>query len=256
MLTTDALEEVTGALAATEIANVAGGEARTGIRTHALNLRGIARWAVRLSWYTSLHPLKASNEDCASGRHIGVLSALAYVMNYPSRQRRYSMDVDLMVERWKRTVIGLCCSHTKDELDCHEFQMEEWLAPLLTAPVKQIREFARRLVEELEADPRVPFFVHVAFRGYWEVLFKTAPDEDFMYLKTSLAKEIAELVEKDVQPDIKAAIAGALQWRSPEMLGKIKDAVKAGAKPRLKGKESCMFLCVDDATGKEQTVML
>ena len=42
------------------------------------------------------------------------------------------------------------------------------------------------------------------------------------------------------------SLVHALQWRSPEKLAKVKDAVvkaqAAGEKPRLRGRESCLFL--------------
>lgn len=51
------------------------------------------------------------------------------------------------------------------------------------------------------------------------MVLKDAKDGEVKTLKTKLAREIADLVEKDVRPDIGKAIAGALQWRSPEARG-------------------------------------
>lgn len=92
--------------------------------------------------------------------------------------------------------------------------------------------------------PRVPFVVWRIFESYGNAIVKTAQDQDILTLKTALATEIAVLVEQDVQPDILTAIIGALQWRSPEVLEEIKAEVKRGRKPRLEGKESCLFLVV------------
>ncbi len=165
------------------------------------------------------------------------------------------MNVDLMVQNWVPIIRGLCTAHDKAPLDQCEFAMDEHLSPLLTAPVKQIREFYAKLVIALKADQSIPFFVWAWFESWGEVIIKTAPDGDIKELKTTIATEIAEMVEKDVQPDLKTAIAGALRWRSPESLEKIKTAVRSGGKARMVGRESCLFLEVD-VDGKTERVML
>ena len=117
----------------------------------------------------------------------------------------------------------------------------------------QVREFFDRLCTALRTDPSIPLFVHAMFDAYNEGVVKKAPDQAVKELKTALATEIADLVEKDVQPDIKRAIAGALMWRPEESLVKVRDAVKAGAKPRVTGRESCLFLEIE---GTNTCVML
>ena len=59
-----------------------------------------------------------------------------------------------------------------------------------------------------------------------------------------------------MRPDLPRAIAGALQWRSPATLTKVRDAVKSGAKASIVGRESCLFLKVALPDGTEETVML
>jgi hypothetical protein len=59
-----------------------------------------------------------------------------------------------------------------------------------------------------------------------------------------------------VHADLKEALVGALQWRSEEQLKKIEEGVRSGAKPRLRGKESCLFLVVNEGTQDEAQVML
>ena len=197
----------------------------------------------------------ASWVDGRTGRSVGQLSPawemrslLAYAVAYPSRRRRSPMDVEAMVQRWVPIIRSLSTAHSKDEIDRAEFAMEEHLAPLLTAPVAQIREFYSSLVAGLKGDPGIPLFVWAAFEAWHEVVVKKAPDEAVVRLKVDLATEIAAMVEADVRPDIGKAIAGALQWRAPEQLEAVKAAVKGGARPRLVGKESCLFLQVGDAT--------
>ena len=154
------------------------------------------------------------------------------------------MDVPQMVSRWVATVVVLSTANDKAALDHAEYGLDELMAPLLTAPVAQLRQFYTELLTALHADPRVPIFIWAMFDAWGEITVTQAPDQGIRTLKTQLAQEIAELVEKDVQPDIMSAIAGALQWRDPATLEKVRDAVKSGDKPRLRGKESCLFLTV------------
>lgn len=229
----NAVEEVTDAVAATAIADVAGGESSHGIRTAVLSI-----WTVvRLGQVAGFDLRKIDN----------LRSLLAYGVEHYSRKRKVPVDIKAMVERWVPIIRGLATSHSKDELDRCEFEMDQHLTPLLSAPVRQIREFYAELTAALKADPAVPLFVWSAFEAWHEVVVKKAPDEGVIELKKQLAEEIARLVEADVQPDIGKAIAGALQWRAPEALEKVRDAVKRGAKPRLSGRESCLFLEVGDA---------
>lgn len=198
----------------------------------------------------------ATRDRSGSWTYLTVRSFLWYAIEHPSRGRkRTPMDVSKMVAAWVPIIKGLSIAHTKDQADRCEFEAETHLAPLLTAPVAQIRAFYVELVAALRGDPAVPFFVWSAFEAWHEVILKKAPDEGIIELKTKLAGEVAELVEKDIQPDLKTALIGALQWRSPEDLGEIKAAVQAGGKPRLKGRESCLFLCVPTPSG-EAMVML
>ena len=104
-----------------------------------------------------------------------------------------------------------------------------------------LREFWSTLERTLKEDTRVPFFVWRMFEVYGKVAVEGATDQAIIALKTALAREIAELVEHDVQPDIVEALTGALQWRDPETLEQVRDAVKAGERPRIRGKESCLF---------------
>lgn len=177
----------------------------------------------------------------------GILDLLAYASAHPGTKRKVSMDVGRMVGAWVPIIKGLATAHTKAEVDGCEFQMEKHLAPLLTAPVKQIRRFFSELCKALKSDKEVPFFVWAVFEAYHKVVVKEAPDGELVQLKTGLATEIARMVEEDVAPDIPRAIAGALQWRSPVELESLKKEIEKGeSKPQLVGKESCLFLEVGD----------
>lgn len=178
-------------------------------------------------------------------------SWLMYAAEHPSRRRRVPVDIEHMVREWLPVLKGLATAHDKDRLDQCEFEIERHLMPLMAAPVAQLRAFYAKLVEALKADPAVPFFVWVTFESWGEVILKSAPDGKVKQLKTTLATEIAELVEADVKPDLKQALIGALRWRPAEALEAIKAEAKKGGKAKLVGKESCLFLQVAG-----QTVML
>lgn len=183
------------------------------------------------------------------GWNLDVVRAfLMYAVEHPTRRRRTPMNVTEMVERWHPIIKGLATAHEKADVDRCEFSMDEHLTPMLAAPVKQIREFYAALVERLKADPEIPFFVWAAFQTWGDVILAKAPDGDVKVLKTELAAQIAEMVEEDVKPDLRSAITGALQWRSPATLEKVKAAVEKGGKARMVGRESCLFLEVAGET--------
>lgn len=156
------------------------------------------------------------------------------------------MNVDGLVEKWADVLTGLATAHDKDEADKYEAAIEDCLTPILAAPIKQLREFYPKLLKALKANPKVPFLVWRGYEVWVEKIVSKAPDEDFVLLKTDLAKEITALVEQDVKDQIPDALFRALMWRGADTLQEVKTAVietKAqGHKPRLRGRESCLFL--------------
>lgn len=161
-------------------------------------------------------------------------------------RKRTAMDVESLVDKWHYAVVELALAHDKDEADRVEASIEECLMPILSAPIKQVREFAGKLMERLKSDPKVPFLVWRGFERYVETVIAAAPDGEIKRLKTEAATAIADLVEDDLKPQLHTALVRALQWRSPEKLEEVKQVVaeeKAkGNKPRLRGRESCLFL--------------
>jgi hypothetical protein len=172
------------------------------------------------------------------------------------RKAIHIMNIDGMVTAWVPIIRGLCVGHDKAEIDRCEFESQEHLAPLLTCKVSQLREFFDKLCTALRTDPTIPLFVHSMFDAYNEGVVRQAADQKIKELKTALATEIADLVEEQVRPDLKAAMVGALQWRGAKELTEVRDAVKAGAVPRVKGRESCLFLTVPRTDAPELAVML
>ncbi len=204
-----------------------------GVRTKLLMIYEIGRWA--MTWAPSV-----------GGRLRDTASLFRYASEFPSRKERIPMNIPQMVERWKEAVVGLTLSHDKSTLDRWEHAIEDLLTPILGAPVKQLRQFYKQLVAALQADPRIPFIIWRMFEVWQTQMIDNAPDEGVIALKKKLAEEITALVEKDVLPQIPDAIIAALQWRPPETLAKVKEALEGGAKPKLVGKESCLFLSVGD----------
>ena len=165
------------------------------------------------------------------------------------------MQVTKLVAAWIEAITAMCAAHTKDDYDAADARADELLGPLLAAPVAQIREFYASLLATMHADKRVPWLVAIGFEAWGEVMVKDAPDEGIKRLKVALAAEIAALVEEDIRDQIPRAIARALRWRDPQTLQQVKEALQSGQKPKLRGKESCLFL--DIGRGKKKvSVML
>jgi hypothetical protein len=221
-----------------------------GVRDAVMRIWGVLQLA------DSLHRNSIRGERSRAWTHLTLRSWVSYGVKVWVRKRRVEMDIPALVASWIPIIRGLSTAHSKDEIDRCEFEAETHLQPLLAAPVKQLREFYAQLCAALRNDPTIPMFVWTAFDAWHEVIVKRAPDEDVRELKTKLAAEVADLVEGDVLPDIKTALVAALQWRSPEVLAEVKQAVSAGAKPRVRGRESCLFLVVPRLDGTELTVML
>jgi hypothetical protein len=181
---------------------------------------------------------------------------LMYAAEQPSRRRRIPMDVDAMVEKWLPIIKGLATAHDKATVDRCEFDSEEHLLPLTSAPVSQLRAFYKTLCNRLEADPTIPFFVWRSFRTWGDVILDKLPDGGVKKLRGDLAKRVADMVESQIIPDLNTALVGALQWRDAEQLQKIATAMEGGAKPRMRGRESCLFLEVEEPSGQTHSVML
>ena len=155
------------------------------------------------------------------------------------------MNVPDEVEKWHQALAGLFLSHTKQEMDQWDYKMDDLMSVVLAAPVAQLREFAKGLLEALEADQRVPFFLWGPLRGLGDKILG-APDEEVIHLKVELAERIARLAEKDIQPQLSSAVVDALKWRDPGLLEKVEVALKEGQPARLRGRESCLFLEIGD----------
>jgi hypothetical protein len=198
-------------------------------------------------------PLDESNRKLSLDT---IRAFLMYAAEHPSRQRRMPMDVDAMVERWMPIIRGLATAHDKATVDQCEFDSEEHLLPLTVAPVKQLRDFYAKLCDRLQHDPTIPFFVWRSFKTWGDVILAKLPDGAVKQLRGDLAKKVADLVEEQIRPDLNTALVGALQWRSPEELERIADAMQSGGKARARGRESCLFLEVEQDDRVLARVML
>jgi hypothetical protein len=205
---------------------------RMGVRSSVIASLDGSRWLMQ-----SL----TSNNPARQARNLGTL--LRYAMSGAwSTKRRRAVKVDELVDIWIEAVVGMSTAHDKDSYDAHDAKADELLGPLLAAPIKQVREFYHKLSERMKADERVPMIVWMGFEAWGEVMVKDAPDEGVKRLKNKLAQEIAELVEEPIRDQIPKAIARALRWRDPETLKRVKQTLESGVKPKLRGRESCLFL--------------
>lgn len=214
---------------------------RVGIRTLLLSAYEIPRIFYAADGLASIMPGSAAQRI----RDLGCMLFYGDEHPHTGRRKRPPMNIDEMVKNWHTAVVGLAVAHDKDSVDRFEASIEQCLTPILTAPIKQLREFAPRLLESLRADPAVPYLVWRAYE-VWVEQMNDAPDEEVIELKRGLAKDIVDMVEEDSKAQLPEAMIRALMWRSPEKLGKVRQVVAeekaAGRKTRLKGRESCLFL--------------
>jgi hypothetical protein len=228
----------------------------TGYAEEKKKLFGGVRTAVISSLYSG--QWKWSMKKSPMGRAVTLGWTLRYAMLYGmvwARRAKPMKDIDGLVKKWIDAIVGMCLAHDKDDYDAHDAKADELLGPLLTAPVKDVRAFYKKLQESMRADKRVPFLVFMGFEAWGEVAVKDAPDEGIKRLKNKLAGEIADLVEEPIKDQIPEAIKRALRWRDPETLEAVKETLKSGKKPKLVGRQSCLFL--EAGRGKKKvSVML
>lgn len=207
-------------------------------------------WSLR-DWLIAVPEIaeKASCEEVTLRKVRELALLLRYADLVQGRGRKkIPMDVAASIRLWVENIVQLTTSHTKEDRDRADYASDELLGPVLTAPVAQLREFATGLAAALEADPRIPFYVWGGYKSILENLILKADDKGVIELKTALAREIAERTETALsRGDLVEAIANALKWRAPEDLGKVNDALAAGTKPRITGRQSCLFLEVGEA---------
>jgi hypothetical protein len=125
------------------------------------------------------------------------LAMLEYATVVWPRKRRIPLDVDAMLAQWREAVVQITLAHDKKQVDEWEHKLNDLLEPFLKAPVEQIREFCSRLVAELEADQRVPFFIAQSVRAFVKVIVAEAKDDGILELKRDIAGRIARAVEGD-----------------------------------------------------------
>jgi hypothetical protein len=203
---------------------------KMGVRTAMMSALEVGKWAFNMP----KGPIRVAT-------HLGFV--LRYGAEFGMTRRKVTVvNVKQMADDWTEAIAALCMAHDKDGFDEADSRADKLLTPLLSAPVKQVREFYHAVRDKLRSDKRVPFLVWVAFEAWGESRIKDAPDEGVIRLKNKLASDIAELVEQPIREQIPGAIKRALRWRDPETLEKVKETLEAGAKPKLRGRESCLFL--------------
>lgn len=191
-------------------------------------------------------------------QHESIACFLWYACKHPSRKKRISMNVDKMVELWAELIPKFSLGHDKNELDQAEGLLDDSFAPFLIAPIKELREFFGKLVERLKNDPKIPYIVWRTYEQWYEMVIKSAKDQEIKVLKEDLAKKIVALVDperQEVKQDIRDAMVDALMWRSEKQLENVKTALESGSgKPRVKGRQSCLYLQVH-AEGQENPMV-
>jgi len=194
------------------------------------------------------------NSPVARAKFLGTL--LRYALDgHASTKRRISMNVPALADAWIEAIVGMVLAHDKDSYDAADAKADELLGPLLAAPIRQIREFYSLLLEKMKADKRVPMLIWMGYEAWGECQIKNAPDEGVKKLKNALAAEIADLVEAPIREQIPGAIARALRWRDPETLQAVKETLQSGKKPKLVGRESCLYLEIGRGKNKVSVML-
>jgi hypothetical protein len=202
------------------------------------------RIGVRSSVMTSLQL------NCmALGRHTPIdrIRNLGFWLRYGlkygmTRKKKVPVDVEALTDQWITAIVGMCQCHDKDEYDAHDAKSDKLLGPLLSASSKDVRAFYFRMLEKMKTDKRIPFVVWIAFEAWGKVSVEDAPDEGVKRMKRKLAAEIAEMVDEPIRDQIPNAIKRALMWRDESTLKAVKETLESGKKPKLRGRESCLFL--------------
>lgn len=176
------------------------------------------------------------------------VSELGYILRYGlaigfmTRKGTAMIDINKLAGEWIEAIAKMCMSHDKDGYDAGDAQADKLLSPLLAAPIKQVREFYNILLERMKSDKRIPFIVWISYEAWGEAIVKNAPDEGVKRLKRKLAADITDLAEEAVTEQLPKAMMRALMWRDAEQLEAIKEKLESGAKPKIRGRQSCLFL--------------
>jgi hypothetical protein len=194
------------------------------------------------------------------GQFVNTLGMLAVYAHHCRRmtgrpKRMEPTALEAFVASWKEAIITLAVAHSPEERTRADERSEDLLRPLFTLPIAQVREWARSLAKALREDARTPFLVWSSFERVVEPMIRVGPDKRPLELRHELAADVAAMAAEQVQrADWIKAIAGALQWRDAGTLTAVKTALESGAKPKLRGRESCLFLELETEPG--QTVMV
>lgn len=218
-------------------------EIRRGVRTRvmgSLNLNCLA--------FIPRSPVKKISD-------LGTLLRFDMTGYFGKRRKAVPVEIPALVDKWVNAIVGMCLAHSKDDYDLHDAKADELLTPIMSAPVAQVREFYFSMVEKMKADKRVPFLVQVAFDAWGQAVIKNAPDEGVKRLKRKLAADIADLAEMQLRDQWPEAIKRALMWRDPEVLEEVKDRLEAGEKPKIRGRQSCLFLEMGRGTKKVSAML-
>ena len=169
-----------------------------------------------------------------------------------SRTKRSPMtktEMSALVDQWHAGIRAAALAHDRESFDRAEWKSEDLMRQLFDAPIRQVREFYRLLVERLKADPSIPFWLWSTYEIHATAVKHAAKPEDRpgVRLRDDIAQQIAQAVAPMLLDQLPEALANSLRWRGDESLQRVKKAVDSGEHvPRLKGKESCLFLEVGD----------
>lgn len=147
-------------------------------------------------------------------------------------------------KKYYASLMAILQSPDSSAWDIHEFQSQQLNSVL---SLKNFRKFSDFVKQEMDADPKCPWFVKTQLM---DILMapKNIPTKD----DEETAEEIMSLVCVGLSkssPEVYRALVDSLKWRGREELKRTLEAVKKTPpeKRKLKGRESCVFIETEEA---------
>lgn len=142
-------------------------------------------------------------------------------------------------KKYYESLIAMLQSPDSGVWDTHEFQSQQLNSVLSLKNFQKFRDF---LKQEMDADPKCPWFVKTQLLNLI-MAPKNVPTE----YDEDIAEEIMSMVcvgLKKSSPEVHRALVDSLKWRGSVELKRTLEAVKKTPpeKRKLKGRESCVFI--------------
>ena len=124
---------------------------------------GIRTWLLS----TTSREKRYSGSAVRWAAELGCLLWYELTETHRGRKARPMIDVDAMVAKWHRMIVGLAVAHDKDEADRYEACVDECLNPILSAQLSSFESLRRRSVIPSRPIRRCPISFGTGWRFGW-----------------------------------------------------------------------------------------